>query len=62
MSHLKNLVRNIIISIIIRSIINIRKVRAYSIPTLLEGGLLTTFGSCQCCMEIAGQESIRYLL
>ena len=40
----------------------IRKVRAYFIPTLLEDGLLRTFGSCQCCMEIAGQESIQYLL
>ena len=38
---------------------NIRKVRAYFIATLLEDGLLTTFGYC---MEIAVQESIQYLL
>ena len=57
MSHLKTLVRDIT-----RSIMNIRKVRAYFIPTLLEDGLLTAFGSCQSCMEIAGQESIQYLL
>ena len=41
---------------------NICKVRAYFILTLLEDVLLTTFGSCQCCLEIAGQESVQYLL